>query len=323
MISYAWRKMADPEEERELREMLAEAAAEDAEAGFPAVSLDQPYPDDAAHLVVRLLPDGRPGHDASAPVAAYLRVEPDPDAGTATARYVVRPRFRSRGISTLLLETIGLDLRAEGGWAGTGVSALRIWARGDHPAAQRMARRFERFGVRPGRRQWQLLAPLRRSDWPERGWPERQGVLARPAADAAEQAAAAALWHRRAGRDELPRRASVLIAGPDVTGALWYDADADERTEYGTAGRIVAVLAEPGRQEIRADLVTAAMTGLRDRGLRVAAITVDADDHALTRSCRLLGFRHDRTDVEYIVGDVAAAAPAGDALAHAAAEAGH
>lgn len=322
MISYAWRKIAGPEEERELREMLAEAAAEDAEAGFPAVSLDQPYRDDAAHLVVRLLPDGRPGHDASAPVAAYLRVEPDPDGGTATARYVVRPRFRSRGISTLLLETIGLDLRAEGGWAGTGVSALRIWARGDHPAAQRMARRFERFGVRPGRRQWQLLAPLRRSGWPERGWPERQGVRARPPAGAAEQAVAAALWHRRAGREELPHRASVLVAGPDVTGALWYDPDADERTEYGTAGRIVAVLAEPGREEIRADLVAAAMTGLRDRGLRVAAVTVDADDHALTRACRLMGFRHDRTDVEYIVGDVAAAAPAGAALAHAATEAG-
>ena len=104
----------------------------------------------------------------------------------------------------------------------------------------------------------------------------------------------------------------MLIAGPDVTGALWYDPDADERTEYGTAGRIVAVLAAPGREEIRADLVAAAMTGLRDRGLRVAAITVDADDHALTRTCRLMGFRHDRTDIEYLVGDVSGAAgPAG------------
>jgi mycothiol synthase len=164
VISYAWRRAFGPEdsaEEGELREMLAEAAEADAEAGFPAVSLDQPYRDDASHLVVRLLPDDRPGHDASAVIAAYLRVEPDPDGGPATARYVVRPRLRSRGISTLLLETLGLDLRAEGGWARTGVPALRVWARGDHPAAQRMARRFERFGVRPGRRQWQLLAPLR------------------------------------------------------------------------------------------------------------------------------------------------------------------
>jgi mycothiol synthase len=189
-------------------------------------------------------------------------------------------------------------VRAESGWAGTGVPALRIWAHGDHPAAQRMARRFERFGVRPGRRQWQLLAPLR-----DTGRAGPRGPRIGPPAGAAEQAAATALWHRRAGREELPRRASVLIAGPDVTGALWYDPDADERTEYGTAGRIVAVLAAPGREEIRADLVATAMTGLRDRGLRVAAVTVDADDHALTRSCRLMGFRHDRTDIEYLVGE--------------------
>src|SRR6516164_3122028 len=120
MITCAWRASFAPEEEGELREMLAEAAETDAEAGFPAVSLDQPYRDDASHLVVRLLPDGRPGHDASAVIAAYLRVEPDSDGGPATARYVVRPRLRSRGISTLLLETLGLDLRAGGGWAGTG-----------------------------------------------------------------------------------------------------------------------------------------------------------------------------------------------------------
>ena len=44
------------------------------------------------------------------------------------------------------------------------------------------------------------------------------------------------------------------------------------------------------------------MTGLRDRGLRVAAITVDAEDQALARDCRLLGFRHDQTDVEYLMG---------------------
>jgi mycothiol synthase len=131
-----------------------------------------------------------------------------------------------------------------------------------------------------------------------------------------------ALWHQRAGQGDYPRDACVLIAGADIAGAVWYDPDAGERTEYGTAGRIVAALAEPGREVVRADLVAAAMTGLRDRGLRVAAIAVDADDQALTRDCRLLGFRHDRTDVEYTVGDVAASAPAGAALAHAAAEAG-
>ncbi len=91
MISYAWRKVFGADEERELREMLAEAVEADAEAGFPAVSLDQPYRDDASHLVVRLLPDGRPGHDASAVVAAYLRVEPDPGGGCVSGPVATIP----------------------------------------------------------------------------------------------------------------------------------------------------------------------------------------------------------------------------------------
>jgi mycothiol synthase len=302
MITCSWRTAFAPGEEREVGEMLAAAAAADAEAGFPAVSLGQPYPDGARHLVVRLLPDGRAGHENSSPVAAYLRVEPDPDGGAAAVRYVVRPEFRSRGISTLLAETIGLDVRADGGWAGTGAPALRVWARGDHPAAQRMARRFEGAGVRTARRQWQLLAPLR-----DRGFPDASGPAVRPPADAAERAAAAALWR---GRDEPLDHFGVLVTGPDVSGAVWYDPRADERTEYGTAGRIVAVLVTPGREDLRASLVAAAMAALRERGLRVAAIAVDAEDRALARSCRLLGFRHDRTDIEYTVGLAPAEVPA-------------
>jgi mycothiol synthase len=297
MITYVWRDVLAPEEERELREMLRAAAAADAEAGFPAVSLDQPYPGDASHLVVRLRPDGRAGHEGSAPVAAYLRVERDPDGGPATVRYVVRPEFRSRGISTLLAETTGLDVRADGGWAGTGAPALRVWACGGHPAAQRMARRFACAGVRTARRQWQLLAPLR-----DPGFPDAAGLAVRPPADAAERAAAAALWRRCGGRDEPPDHLRVLVTGPDVSGAVWYDPGADERTEYGAAGRIVAVLTTPDRDELRAGLVAAAMAALREGGLRVAAIAVDAEDRALARSCRLLGFRHDRTDIEYTVG---------------------
>jgi mycothiol synthase len=294
MITCTWRTAFAPDEEREVGEMLAAAAEADAEAGFPAVSLSQPFPDDARHLVVRLLPDGRSAHGDSSPVAAYLRVEPDPEDGPATVRYVVRPEFRSRGISTLLAETIGLDVRADGGWAGTGAPALRVWARGDHPAAQRMARRFEGAGVRTARRQWQLLAPLR-----DRGFADASGPAVRPPADAAERAVATALWR---GRDEPPDHLEVLVTGPDVAGAVWYDLKADERTEYGAAGRIVAVLCAPDRDDLRAGLVAAAMTALRERGLRVAAIAVDAQDRALARSCRLLGFRHDRTDIEYTVG---------------------
>lgn len=304
MITYAWRTGFGPEEERELRDMLAEAAAQDAEAGFPQVSLEQPSAG-ASHLVVRLLPDDRTGRaPAGSPLAAYLRIEPDPDGGPATAHYVVRPAFRSRGISTLLLETIGLEVRAEGGWAGTGAPAVRIWARGDHPAAQRMARRFRRSGVRVARRRWQLLAPLRATSPPV---PD-QVPIRRPAGPA-ESTAAAGLWRRSGRREEPPAQAEVLVAGQaaDVVGAVWLDPHAGERTEYGTAGRILAVLADERAREddeVLGALLTAALSGLRDHGLRVAAITVDAEDHALARSCRLAGFMHDRTDTEYTLSEV-------------------
>jgi mycothiol synthase len=99
-----------------------------------------------------------------------------------------------------------------------------------------------------------------------------------------------------------------LVSEPDVSGAVWYDPKADERTEYGIAGRIVAVMTAPGRDELRAGLVAAAMAALRERELRVAAIAVDAEDRALARTCRLLGFRHDRTDIEYTVGPAPAEA---------------
>jgi mycothiol synthase len=302
VISYAWRTGFAPDEERELREMLAAAAAEDAEAGFPAVSLDQPYRDGASHLVVRLLPDNRAGQGGSspagaAPVAAYLRIEPGADGGRATARYVVRPEFRSRGISTLLVEMLGQDPAAG---AIRDAEPLRIWARGDHPAAQRMARRFAHLGVRPARRQWQLLAPLRPGDPPP-----PPGPAPRPPAGAAERAAATALLDG----EPVPRQAEVLVDGtgaPEVAGAVWYDPHAGEPTEYGTAGRILAIrAARAADPEIQARLLAAAMAGLRDCGLRVAAIIVDADDPVLARACRLRGFRHDRTDIEYIVAGLA------------------
>ena len=296
MITYSWRTVLDPGEERELRQLLAEAAEEDAEAGFPQVSLDQPYGDDASHLIVRLLPDDRAGHHVLP--AAYLRLEPDPEGGPATARYVVRPEFRSRGISTLLLETIGLDMRADGGWAGTGVRAMRIWARGDHPAAQRMARRFRESGVRPARREWQLLAPLR-AQGPAGGPVHATARVLTGTAEMTE------LW-RRHRWDEPPAKSTVMITGAaaDPTGAAWVDPHATERTQYGTAGRIRAVLVDEASgngEEIRRALLTAAMDCLEDHGLRVAAITVDARDRGMARSCRLLGFMHDRTDTEYTI----------------------
>jgi mycothiol synthase len=56
------------------------------------------------------------------------------------AQLLVRPEHRSLGIATLTLEM--LAERPGDGWAGTGAVSISCWAKGDHPAAERMSRRF-------------------------------------------------------------------------------------------------------------------------------------------------------------------------------------
>ncbi len=304
MIDFEWRSNLAPADEPELRELLDTAAAVDQEAGFPQLSIDDPFDANTAHLLVWLIADDRldPGHhDISlAPVlAAYMRIEPLPD-GTGEVSYVVRPEFRSRGITTLLLEKLGLDTSGTAGWQGTGASRLRIWARGDHPAANRISLRFNKFGISVTEHEWRLLMPLR----PDRaiGDGAAAGPAVRLATGEAELQAAARLW---ADAETPPDGAAVLIIGDEVTGALWADAYAPELTEYGYAGRLggLSVTTEGGPvgDQVRALLIAGA-EHLRDEGLRVASIVVEAADSPPVHEARLLGFMHDRTDVQYTVG---------------------
>jgi mycothiol synthase len=293
MISYAWRDRFAPAEAAELAEMLAQTAADDDEAGFSRLTLDE-GDRRARHLLVWLQPDDRLGAEQPGDprLAAYLRLDPEPDAGpdgggAAMASYVVRPEFRSRGVTTLLVESLGLELGSADGWAGTGLGVLRIWARGDHPAALRLS---ERFGVWPARREWQLLAPL------------RAGGLepaTRPPVPGFDDAAVAELW----GAGDPPDKAEALVVGDqgDVAGAVWFDPGAGEKTEYGLAGRIEAVRVRPGSEpSTTRALLIGAMAGLRAGGVRVAAITVGSTEAQLVHEVRTLGFQHDQTDVQYV-----------------------
>lgn len=180
MIEYDWPEKVVGDTREELAGLLAEAAEADAEAGFPSFALADPVPAATRYLLVWLLPDDRDGHsDSTRTLAGCLRLEPLADAaGAAEARIVIHPGYRSRGITVLLCERLGLDTRADGGWAGTGFTRLHCWARGNHPAAQRLALRFggpgafggpATFGVPGGaaglrrtRREWRLVVPLSR-----------------------------------------------------------------------------------------------------------------------------------------------------------------
>lgn len=302
MIDFEWRTTLTAADEPELREMLAVSAAVDQEAGFPQLSLKDPVSADTLHLLVWLLADDRADSEVEfvPHLAAYLRVEPQ-EGGLGEASYVVRPDYRSRGITTLLLEKIGLDANGSDGWQGSGVSQLRVWARGDHPAAQRITARFKDAAISVARREWRLLMPLRAQR--PIGDGRQVGPAVRAADGADERGAASRLW---TGRNAPPSSAELLVTGDDgrPAGAVWVDVNASEHTEYGTAGRIYGptVSAGPQQQGQVRELLVAALERLRDEGLRVASIVVDSEDWTLVHEARLLGFMHDRTDVQYTVG---------------------
>jgi mycothiol synthase len=326
VITYRWYTGTAPDDGDELRRMLADAAAEDAEAGFPKVTADESDLAGAAHLLVWLVPDERPGDGRRVggipTLAAYLRLEAGA-GGEGLVRFVVRPELRSRGIATMLFEHLGLDVRAAGGWAGTGVCALRGWARGDHPAADRMARRLHRWGVRRTRREWQLSMPLRAGREIGPGSGSVSGSVTSSCTgtgirtyDPGTDRAALARLLAAAGRAPGPVPDGYLFVATggvgdgvrdggagELHGAVSVDPDARQRTEYGVAGRITEVVVHPERTDgqMRTNLLVVALESLRDKGSRVAAATVDPEDGGLVRDCRLLGFAHDRTDCLYEV----------------------
>jgi mycothiol synthase len=279
----------EPDVESELREMLRDAAEADREAGFPALSLDDEVAPGTTRLLVWLLPDDRSGRAVPlvSSLAAYLRVEPR--EGVGEVAHVVRPEYRSRGISTLLLEKVGLELGGPDGWQGTGVRALRVWARGNHPAAQRMSQRFRGHGVSAAQRQWQLVVPLREGREIDPG-AEPDGPQIR-VAGSVDRSAAAEL---RTTDHRPPGSAELLVSGPvgAPDGAVWIDS---------TAGRVLAVVTRDDDAPLVRALLVAALERLRDAGLRTAAITVDARDRSVVHEARSLGFTHDRTDVRYAV----------------------
>ena len=255
--------------------MLAEATQADAEAGFTSVALADADIAGARHLVIGLLPENQADGDPT--LAGYLRVEPGGEV-----RFVVAPKVRSRGVATLLFERLGPE-----GWAATGEPVLAGWARGDHPAAQRLARRFD---LNRTLREWQLVAPLRAPD-PSAMWLSGHPVAVKPHCSQGSDADGGA-----DGGDVLV----VEVDGQRV-GHVAMDVDAAVATEYGPAGRITDLVVKPEHTEgpVRAELLRVAMQHLLDSGRRVAAIVVDSRDTALLREARLLGFAHDRTDSRY------------------------
>ena len=303
MISYAWRTAFAADEERELREMLAAAAAEDAEAGFPAVSLDQPYSGGASHLVVRLRPDDRAGQRGSSPPAPLRWPR---TCGSSRARTAARPpraMWFARSSGPAASPPCWWRCSARTRRRASPGTSRRC---GSGPAATTLPRSAWRAGSRTWRRRPAASGSCSHPCGPRAG-PAPCGWRAGPAAPAACRSGRTGRRDGAAGQRAGPRQPEVLVYGPGVAGAVWYDPHADEHTEYGTAGRIIAVRAAGAASpQIQARLLAAAMAGLHSRGLRWPRSRRRGRPGA-GPDLPTARIQHDRTDIEYIVTGQASA----------------
>ncbi len=139
MITVDFRDELGAQERAELEALIAEAAAYDEEAGFSTVEpAGEPTGNVEVFQAVARLNAGMHG-SSETPLVAFLRLDVD-RAGGGVAQLLVRRGYRSLGIATLMLEL--LSEREGQGWAGTGAVSISGWARGNHPAADRMANRL-------------------------------------------------------------------------------------------------------------------------------------------------------------------------------------
>lgn len=145
MITYEWRTGLRAAEAEELADLLDRAARYDAEPEYSTIEFNDVASSMAStdsadrHLLIWLLPDT----DTPQRIAGLVRLTGT--AGDAEAVVVIDPELRSLGIMTLLLEKLSTDC---------GAKAVVVWARGSHPAAGRLSKRFL---IPPTRRVWKLI----------------------------------------------------------------------------------------------------------------------------------------------------------------------
>lgn len=295
MITYAWHDELGPDDGAEVAELLAEAAAYDAEAGFstarPAGDGGE-RPDATRHLVVTMPPPGEresPFLDRlpDVRVVAYLRL--DVRDATGTVQLVVRPPFRSLGIATLLLERLRDEPE---GWSTVpGLRSLRGWAHGTHPAAERLS---SRFGAVATRAVFKTLRPVGGSH-------EVVGGGARePARGEPRALPEIVVDHDRAlapADAEARRRAGAPLCLADVPGEALL---ATDPVHPGAVPALLALLRAEHQSvaEARA-LLEAALAEARAAGARVVQLYVDALDEDFVSAARLAGFEHDQSDFLY------------------------
>ncbi|MEO9326536.1 GNAT family N-acetyltransferase [Gordonia aurantiaca] len=326
MITYEWRNRLEGEELDEVVELVTRAAEYDNEAGFSHIdpAMAREADDDTRrirHLPIKARRDLSPLEDIPLVTVAYLHLEVDAN-GLGTVSYVVHPDYRSRGITTMLVEEIGLDTGAEGGWDDTGAKALRCWAYSTHPASGRLTRRF---GVPAVSRQWTLIRHLTGPfalplDTPEvpsgvsLGTP-RELLADDPVLDKVLGSADLAARHHDRIASDLRHGSGLVVdatgADGDVLGFVWYSTDHRQYLELRTAPVNALVLTAAARGAgVGTALLTAALTHQRDSNVQLSTLRIDPDDAGAVRMCRLLGYEQEDVHSCYQVGETAIPLPA-------------
>jgi mycothiol synthase len=248
-------------------------------------------------------------------VVGYAHLDATDLVEGASAELVVDPAARGRGIGRALVAAL---IRNAG-------DRLRLWAHGEHPAAQRLA---EGMGFSRIRALWQmrrsLFAPL-----PEFALPP--GVVLRTFRPGIDDAAwlalnaAAFADHPEQGRwtlEDLHQRMAelwfdpagfLLAERPDQQGRLvgfhWTKVHGDSGPAHGAEsahghepiGEVYVVGVDEGERGsgLGRALTIAGLQHLRSRGLASAMLYVDEENEAAIRLYTKLGFTHWDTDVMY------------------------
>jgi mycothiol synthase len=227
--------------------------------------------------------------------AAIVGASPD---GSVELELVVEPDARGRGEGAALLETVLAR--------HPGVESA--WAHGDHPASRALA---ARFGFEPVRTLLQLRADVGLDTPPSAALDQRSSIAPfRPGLDDAawlDLNARAFASHPEQGgltlRDLDDRQAEpwfdaadflLLREGDDLAGFCWLKIE-------GEVGEFYAVGVDPGRQGegLGRVLMDAGLARLAERGIRTAALYVEADNAPALALYRRYGFARHTIDVRY------------------------
>lgn len=321
MISYQWCSTLGEADREQVLALVAAAAEFDEEAGFSHI---QPREVDTAsrdgfrvfHLPVKARRDLSFEEDAPTVVVSYLRLIVDAES-LGTIQYVVHPDYRSRGITTMLVEELGLDVDVPNGWSDTGARALRCWAYGTHPASERLTRRF---GISAVSRLATLIRHLS-GPFADRLEPfdYPAGTTAAPARPLDDPTASKqihevldatplSLMRYERLEDDIRIGKGWVVAAADDSGAavgfVCYDPEPFTHLELRAAAIRAVVLATPESGiELGTALLGDALDALSDDGAQVVVIRIDPDDENAARIVRRLSFEQEEEHACFQIGE--------------------